>query len=193
MIERIFLDVDGVLNHFSTYVLYRLGCPIMPGENDKYPRQCEDIVDAYRILSGERISKSEFWSRITQDMWAQCPRSEEFTFLIERSLRIVGRDNVFILTAPTLDPLCVAGKVQWIQNQLPRELQRNFLIGPHKHICAKPGHLLVDDFDRNVKAFRAEGGQALLVPRPWNSDFHANTALVLTDAFIRYEKLQDEK
>lgn len=193
MIERIFLDVDGVLNHFSTYVLNRLGAPIEVGQYDKYPVQCEDIVDAYAVLTGTRISKTAFWSQITQDMWAMCPRSEEFLFLIERSLRIVGRDNVFILTAPTLDPLCVAGKVQWLQAHLPRELQRNFLIGPHKHICAKPGHLLVDDFDKNVNAFRAEGGQALLVPRPWNSDFHVNTALRLTDAFVRYEKLQNEK
>ena len=48
-------------------------------------------------------------------------------------------------------------------------MQRQFLIGPSKHLCAKPGVLLIDDSDKNVAAFQEQGGSSLLVPRPWNS------------------------
>ena len=39
-----------------------------------------------------------------------------------------------------------------------------------KKFIAGPGRWLIDDKDANVEAFRAAGGQAITVPRPWNSE-----------------------
>jgi hypothetical protein len=44
------------------------------------------------------------------------------------------------------------------------------LIGPRKHFACRPTTLLVDDGDHNVREWRAAGGPAILVPRPWNTN-----------------------
>ena len=62
-------------------------------------------------------------------------------------------------------------------------MQRQFLIGPSKHLCANPETLLIDDSDKNVDSFRKCGGQAVLVPRPWNSLHGLNALDHLTTAF----------
>ncbi len=45
---------------------------------------------------------------------------------------------------------------------------RRYLMGPAKHFCSGPGRVLIDDSDKNVIEFLRSGGQAILVPRPWN-------------------------
>ena len=52
-----------------------------------------------------------------------------------------------------------------------------------KHFCARPDALLIDDSDHNVEAFLAHGGQAILVPRPWNPLHCMPTLTFLDDAF----------
>ena len=100
------------------------------------------------------------------------------------SYELVGIDGTYLLSIPVrgsiwnqdefrfepiTDPLCVAGKVDWINTEIPREMRRNFLIGPNKAIAARPDALLIDDHDQNVTDFRKAGGHAILMPRPWNS------------------------
>ena len=73
------------------------------------------------------------------------------------------------MTSPTIDPDCLAGKLEWIHEFTPRWMHRQYLVGPRKQFCAHREALLIDDADKNVNTFREWGGQALLVPRPWNS------------------------
>ena len=65
-------------------------------------------------------------------------------------------------------------------------MQRQYLIGPPKHLCAKPGVLLIDDRDKNVADFLGLGAHAILVPRPWNSLHGREPISYLSELFQRF-------
>jgi hypothetical protein len=172
VIQRIFLDLDDTLNSFTMFVLGRMGCAVRPYDYHLFPSDCGyDILGAYDKLRGTLppMTKAQFWNSITREVWAGAPRSPEFDMILAHAEAAVGRENVCILTAPTIDPDCLAGKLEWIHKFLPRWLHRQFLVGPPKHFCARPDTLLIDDSDDKCDKFRESGGQAILVPRPWNS------------------------
>ena len=79
------------------------------------------------------------------------------------------------MTTPVEDPESLAGKLEWIHKYFPEWMHRQYLMGPQKHLLAGPGSLLIDDSEENVEKFRQHDGQAILVPRPWNSLNRANT------------------
>jgi hypothetical protein len=164
--------MDGVCTEMTTYVLNRLGCPIKPFDFNSYPREVGfDIVEAANRLGPRQWTPEEFWRAITREMWASFPPSQEFGWLLGHAEALVGQENVFFLTSPTRDPDSLAGKLEWIHKHCPKWMHRQFLMGPAKHLCARPDTLLVDDADKNVEAFRAAGGHTILVPRPWNKNW----------------------
>jgi hypothetical protein len=141
-------------------------------------------VKAANILLGrEEFSTSKFWKSIPRHVWAQCPESEELSWLLGHCEALVGKENICLLTATTLDPECPAGKLEWIHKFMPKWMHRQYLLGPFKTFTASSDTLLIDDADKNIDAFRKAGGRTLIVPRPWNS-FHATPTLpYLTERF----------
>lgn len=168
--SRIFLDLDDVLNCFTMSALRHVGCPVGIFDYSRFdPAWGWDIVAAANKLHPSRVfTEAGFWGAIRREFWASVPPSRELS-LVFQCADYVGAENVCILSSPTLDPDCLAGKLEWIQRFLPKRYQRQYLIGPRKHFCARPDALLIDDRDQNVKDFIACGGQAILMPRPWNS------------------------
>lgn len=170
---KIFLDLDDVLNEFTMHALAHVDCAIDPWDFSACdPALGYDIIKRTNALLPHReppFTLTSFWSMFNRNDWANFPVSNEFEFLLQQSEALVGRENICILTTPILDPDCAAGKVEWIYNHCPKWLHRQYLIGPPKHFCARPDALLIDDSDANVEAFQEHGGQAILVPRPWNS------------------------
>lgn len=178
MIHRILLDIDDVCNQCTPYALKWLGVPCDYDRfYEKYPTDFGyDIVAAANMLLGyPRFDVKSFWSMIPRSFWATCPPSEEMSWLLEQCVALVGEDNVCFLTGPTKDPDCLAGKLEWIWRFAPKFMHRQYLIGPRKQFCAQHEALLIDDSDANVDTFRAWGGQAILVPRPWNTLHAINT------------------
>jgi 5'(3')-deoxyribonucleotidase len=171
--KRIFLDLDDVLNEFTMSTLSEM-CPYF---GEYKPEWGWDIVRACNESHGQPpLSVAEFWDSFDREHWVTRPKSDMCDWLIARCVALVGSDNVHILTSPTKDPDCLAGKLEWIHANLPGWLHRQYLIGPDKSLCASPDSLLIDDRDKNVGGFREAGGQAILVPRPWNehgTQFHA--------------------
>ena len=168
---RIFLDLDDVLNCCTMAALKYVGCPVDPYDYSVFnPAWGWNIVAAANALhpSRRQFTEATFWQSIKRDFWATVPPSCDIG-LIRDCAELVGCDNVCILSSPTLDPDCLAGKLEWIHAHLPSWFRRQFLIGPRKHFCARPDALLIDDRDKNVEDFRAHGGQAILMPRPWNT------------------------
>lgn len=182
---RIFLDLDDVLNQFTMQALAHVGCDIDPTTFREFdPIWGFDILQAANILHPTRqFTLAEFWGMFKCKDWANFPVSDEFQWLLNNCEALVGRKNICILTVPILDPSCTTGKVEWIYKNCPKWLHRQYLIGPCKHMCARPDALLIDDADENVNKFREHGGQAILVPRPWNSCNGFNTMKHLNDAF----------
>lgn len=168
-IKRICLDIDGVLNTMQQTLMQHGG--IVGFTDDQYPTDIGfDIVSAINRLSGfQKFTNSSFWNSVPRSLWATCPKSDEYDLILRGAEWLVGKDNIILLTSPTRDPDCCAGKMEWIYAHLPKWLHRQFLMGPTKEFCARPDTLLIDDADKNVNAFTAAGGVGLLVPRPWNS------------------------
>ena len=189
MIKRIVLDLDDTLNSLTLHILRYLGCNVEDYDYHLFPVDCGyDIEAAYHRIKPPHLpdlNRSQFWNSIPRSVWANAPRSREFEFLCGHSAALVGQENVCILTSPTKDPESLAGKLEWIHSACPEWLHRQFLIGPRKHFCARPDTLLVDDSDENVKTFKRHGGQAILVPRPWNSLHNENTRSHLEREFYR--------
>jgi len=191
-INRIFFDLDDTCNELTLHALEAFGCNIKPHEHDKYkPRWGYDILKAAKELYPwivDQVTPMEFWSTFDCDFWSRLPESKEFSELLEVAEDIVGLENVLILTSPihSNKPMfsmdnsereewrritgeCMAGKYTWITKHFPAQLHTQFAMCPIKRLCVAPDTLLIDDSGKNVNEFRAAGGQAILMPRPWNS------------------------
>ena len=171
MIRRIFLDMDDVLNRWSSACFAKFYGAPPPSSffNGYFERHGYDVLGAVNELCSTQMSKQTFWDSFPREFWANVPVSDEAMILIGLCEQLVGKDHVCILTAPTLDPDCLAGKLEWIHRFMPKWLHRQFLVGSCKQFCAHPEALLIDDADKNVDRFREWGGHAILVPRPWNT------------------------
>jgi len=172
MIQRIFLDLDDVCNTLAMYVLHVRGIDISQTNYAEYPVACGyDIVAAANSL-GARCTQRNFWRSITQKQWALMPLSDFFPWLLKTCAHLVGRKNIYIVTAsidiPTQAPDYMVGKLEWIYAHFPLWMHQQYVITRHKYLLAQPDTLLIDDHPGHIDAFIKSGGQGLLVPRPWN-------------------------
>jgi hypothetical protein len=158
------------------YALQRVGCPVGPYEYDKFKSKWgRDIVAAANGLHETKcFTVDSFWGAIDRDVWATTPRSQEANTLLHVCVELVGRENVFILSTPTLDPDCLAGKLEWIHAEMPHWIQRQYIMSPRKWVCASQHAVLIDDSDENITQWRLFGGVGIVMPRPWNM-FHGYT------------------
>jgi hypothetical protein len=165
MTRTIYLDLDDVCNTLTPYLVWWFTNAIKPTDYSQLHN--EDVVAAVnRVTPG--WTKQSFWDQVSQKEWASVPESPELPWLLRTCQKVVGH-SIYIATSPTKDPGCLAGKLEWIQQNLPNWMHRQYFITPRKHHLAKPGTLLIDDNEANCLAFRANGGRAVLYPRPWNS------------------------
>jgi len=66
------------------------------------------------------------------------------------------------------NPESYTGKALWVQKHLPEYSKRLIVTPVPKSEFAHRDILLIDDKDENVEGFVKAGGNAILVPRPWN-------------------------
>lgn len=193
MINRIFLDIDDVLNGLSLHIMRHFGCDVGPFDYGLYPINIGyDIITAVEMCGGSCPSDpATFWDEVTAaDLWKTTPKSPQCDWLIEKAAGIVGQEEVLLATSPTKDPQSHSDKLYWIQNNLPEWIQRQYFITPRKWLLGKPGAVLFDDNIENCDKFGEEGGRAILVPRPWNPLNPLNTDEELTRCLL---KLSEEK
>ena len=166
MIDRIFLDLDDTLNEFTPDALKALGCDCQTYAD--YPAHCGYNIMAAAAYYGLHAEKKTFWDSIPRSVWAKSTKSEECDWLVEMCAKAVGKKSVFIATSPTKDPDCLAGKLEWIVNNLPEWIHRQYVITPRKWLLAGPTALLIDDSVEKLEEFNAHNGVTICFPRPWN-------------------------
>jgi len=116
------------------------------------------------------------WDGVDQAFWENIEPTPEANDIVELVINQFGIDRIAVCT---LYPVkhgypweriheCYLGKVNWLKKHFP-ELITHFCLTPSKWFTASPWSLLVDDSDDNIDEFVEEGGNGLLVPRPWNS------------------------
>lgn len=163
---KCFLDLDGVL---SDFMLHCHAWHRLPYDYDKYPYP----VGEWDCIPPQDMSLEDFWGALDIEYWATMPWTEDGMEILQLVEDTFGKENICILTSPSRNPECAAGKLLWIQNNIPA-YRRRFLIGPPKHFCAGKDRFLVDDSDKNLREFNAWGGHGVCVPRKWNKE-HACT------------------
>lgn len=151
---RIFLDLDGVIVDFANGIIdwYNLNCS---------PKDFKKWNDVFKFFNG---TEHDFWNNLTDDFWVNL----NFTKEAKTILTLLEDFKPCILTSPGWTG--AGGKQKWLRKNLPKYFkEERYLIGPAKHYLAHAFSLLIDDSENNVEKFREAGGNAILVPRPWNS------------------------
>jgi hypothetical protein len=158
-ITQICLDMDGVLCDFLGPVSRLLGCE-------------EKLADWPRGMYGfdQALGRSNraIWTAIDKagyQFWADLPPYDWCRDLYQHCRELAP---TVILTSPSMHVSSLKGKMCWLQRHFGREF-REYLIGPPKHACARPGAVLIDDSDLNCDRFVEAGGYAIRFPRLWNS------------------------
>lgn len=169
-VTQILLDMDDVLVDCTGAIMRHMGLPTYNIWED-YPTDIgRDVVMAYERATGVRYEDSVFWEHFKREFWANIPKTPWCTELVNFAQSIVGRDNVYLCTSPTKCGDCLAGKLDWIETNLPTWFSRQYVMTPRKEVCAVPGSILIDDADCNVDAFNEAGGLAVTLPAPWNKN-----------------------
>lgn len=161
MPRRCFVDLDGVLVNMIKGVEKVFGL-----YNFLYTKtEHLGVWDIWKLLN---IPEELFWDKIDfYGFWSDLewmPDGREILSIIENHY---GKENIAIMTSPCRHSHCSAAKQWWIQQHLP-DYARRFLITPAKEFLADSGHMLIDDYDRNIDLYAESGGSAFLLPRPWN-------------------------
>lgn len=156
----IFLDMDGVCADFV-----KAACAAH-GKDDSE-------VDCWNFFEKWGITEDEFWEPVNaggREFWANL---EPYPWFDELVSMVKDADkNFYVLTKPSRQASCLAGKLDWIHKHFGDKC-RNYIFAPNKSPLAAPKRLLIDDSDDNVKGFRKHGGVAYLFPQPWNASRHS--------------------
>jgi 5'(3')-deoxyribonucleotidase len=156
----VFLDMDGVITDFVR------GC-FRHHNHSENEILHHGVVewDVHKQLGIE--DTNVFWEDKGFDFWANlewCPEGKELV----KGLESMFGDNICIISSPCYTQGCIEGKRAWIKENLP-QYQKKVLFGSCKEFLAGPRRILVDDHDHNLNKFKASGGLACPIPRPWNS------------------------
>jgi FMN phosphatase YigB (HAD superfamily) len=159
-IDRIFLDLDGVLADWATAAIR--ACGQVPHEVfAAWPPGTAELSD---VLD---ISPEEMWSHVHREGEAFWANLEPYPWTHEVFRLCSDLAPTTILTSPSLEPCSLSGKAVWMRRHFGPKF-RDFLIGPDKRACARARAVLIDDSEKNCEAFERAGGRAIAFPALWN-------------------------
>lgn len=171
---KILIDMDGVVADFVGGILNRLGKKSPYTDASKLGDKGWDIV---KLLE---IEPSVFWDACDANFWLTLDKTPEADRIIEECYN--HSDELCFLTSPCRTPGCMDAKVAWADWHfpgIPILLSRAVKGGlPPKSFVASPLNYLIDDNSDNVDSFVNSGGQAFLLPRPWNRCHESQTDIV---------------
>ena len=163
----IFVDWDGVFADFC-----KAGYALFDREyNEETFPEVKDITDALGV------SKREFWNKVDAagvSFWAYLEKYNWSDKLILLVQEYCNKNNVEwrILSAPSLNSSCAAGKVESFQHYFGYHF-RKYILCPAADkplLCSSPNDVLIDDRESTIKSWRERGGLGILFPQPWNSN-----------------------
>lgn len=156
-LDHLWLDADGV----TANVVDPLA--IIHGVEHRYP----NWPHTYDLSVALRKSQDDIWSHPSvrgSEFWATLPKHDWADDLVRVCLELFP-DRVSFLSQCVRDPWCAAGKVRWFQEHYPGV---PYLVGTEKVLVARPGFVLVDDYQKNIREWNKRGGTGVLFPAPWN-------------------------
>lgn len=164
---KFFIDMDGVLADFvESAVELVTGLQreiVMRG----WPKGVHDMHVALKM------GKDDFWHKIGEGGVHFWHRLRPYVWSMPMYKMLSELGSCIILSSPTRDPACAAGKMGWIQAHFAASASqtfREYVLAPakQKQLLVGKHRILIDDNERNVRQWEAAGGRAVLVPQPWN-------------------------
>lgn len=168
----------GMEGPLSRALYEKRSCLADRGYSSRTPNTPAPVVDG-GVMTTEQFwrpinDRPGFWLGLDPLPWAE----ELFTLCLKAAggewygCQANGRHgtdfgSLFVVTAPSRCPGCVREKEDWLLKHFGLPPDR-MIPTRHKELMAKSGVLLVDDYERNVGAFRREGGRAVLFPSHHN-------------------------
>jgi 5'(3')-deoxyribonucleotidase len=159
---KVLVDMDGVVADWNTGVMRLFDVPNVwdnPNETD-YNAWKREIPGLYDRIANE--GGVEFWRYL--------PKTPEADGLMAFLEEHFGQENIAFCTSPVKTGIedCVRGKMEWIEHFYPK-YKRQVMITPVKHFAAHHRAVLIDDTSDKVYEFQRAGGNAIFMPRPWNT------------------------
>jgi hypothetical protein len=181
-LNKIYLDVDGVLADWQTAAIKAVGLDpgsaAVKGILAKNPRQMENLPGFERMSSCIADLGTKFWEDLQPFPWT--------TQLIKLATDAVGVENVALLTNPGKYAHACTGKFIWWQKHCS---QLKCVITKDKYLLARPDVILVDDDARKLHEFQTYGGLTWL----WQDQnallVEGNGAVVLSSLQVYLEML----
>ncbi len=160
---RCFIDMDGVLADYYGGICRAFRAPMDP---PAWPYRCRlgdwDFFVGHPLhLNNEQVAPV-----MNRDFYANLDLLPDARELMKCCEERFGSE-VFFLSSPWDTPGCDQGKREWVKKHFP-DYSKKTLIGSCKEACAHPKAVLFDDSPKNCESFIRAGGQAILIPRPWN-------------------------
>lgn len=181
---RVILDLDGVLADFQRGIFRHHNLPFpVP-----WPKGVYDI----RAALGHE-TYDECWATVKSNFWEQLPVCPDAHVILDT---IYGfTTDIHVLTGvPSIheakclaDPHAAYGKFLWMRKHFPL-LSKRMSVTTDKTYAANPQSILIDDSNIVCARFVNHGGNAILVPRDWNTlaghDVQTHLKRMLRHAFM---------
>ncbi len=163
---KIYLDMDGCIVNFNKGLHRALGLPF---SYDEWP-YTPGLWDYFDEVPG--VSRDEINGVCDEDFWSNLDWEGDGGDILDLLEEKFGAENIYLLTCPMPNSNSWTGKYQWVVDHLPEGYEKRLIITRvPKWEFAGPDTILFDDNDENVNKFFEHGGEAVLIPRPWNSDY----------------------
>lgn len=162
---KVYLDCDGVLSDFVGKVAELKG---LPHDLERWPYT--PGIDAFEVMGIDRAEVMDLMGAQQVRSMSEMPDARLiYLAVLVFCKRHCGGELPTLVTKCFPTPGSYSGKFRWIEEHFPELAYKPKLIGWHgcKSDLAAPGRILIDDEFGNVVAWKAGGGEAILVPRPW--------------------------
>ena len=121
----------------------------------------------YTVMNMTQDAYYEAIAREGTSFWIELEEYPWYRTLLDE-LSAIG--EVMYLSATTYSPAGLSGKLTWLQQRFGVAF-RDYIFTHHKDRAANAHAILIDDYEKNVHRFREVGGQAVLFPQIWNSNY----------------------
>ncbi len=165
MKPRCVLDMDGVIADFHGGIARAFGVPF------KWSSPNVWTVEEGLGIPGpwHSVCNEAFWENLG---FTECAAG-----LLELIASKFKLDEICVMTHYPLEmgygidylDQCYVGKMKWLQRKAPALASHFIMTTAPKSFAASPWSVLIDDSDKNCQEFIEAGGNAIVVPRPWNS------------------------
>lgn len=166
----VFLDMDGVLCQWHEAAIQLMGRKAIDKSSLTAPV-------AYNVHEHLGVERQEIDLRINAEgcsWWADLEPTPWFNTLMQ-GMHFMHVEPV-ILSSSGRFPWAPSGKLQWLRKRFGTHFA-DYIFTKHKHLCARPDHILIDDSEQMVKRFRDNSGHAILFPQIWNSGWNTQNPM----------------